>query len=376
MLLTLDPSQPGMSTRCNPDLCSGHGGCDDTSSAPRCICDAGYAGNRCDGCADGYVRHGNLCARDNACFEGVCGGHGSCDDRYGAVECVCGTGFGGSRCEVCASGYHVEGTSCVIDPDCRANTCGGLGPCANSGAGPVCSCQAPATGAHCEACTAGFHPVISGGCAANEVCSPDSCHGHGTCDDTSGIVRCDCSTGYRGASCQECAAGYTPFANGTCALYAQCANPVAAPGSVDFEGVAGFPDLTDNCVEGLAAQPAHVSVMTTGNESLFSCAKSDAYGMDSHHIYVRIGKNAPAVLMFDGTVGSVGFEYGARTDLALDILADDKLVRHLDGAVRSRGTVYLSLYPAITKLTIQASGDGAEMTLAIDDIQYSPPTCE
>jgi len=379
VLLTLDPDMPMTASRCTPDLCSGHGGCDDTGTKPRCICDAGYTGARCDACAEGFVRHGNVCARDNECFEGICGGHGSCDDRYGVVECACSAGFAGARCEVCAGGYGVSGGTCVPDATCGSNTCSGLGSCddkAPSGAGPVCRCDAPATGAHCELCVAGQHPVLAGGCAANETCAPDACHGHGSCDDTTGSVRCLCATGYRGASCQECAAGYIPFDGGTCALNAQCANPVTAPGNVTFEDLAGFPDVRESCHEGLSAQDAHVSVQTAGDESLFSCAPSAIYGMESNFVYVRIEPDKPALLRFDGAVGQLGFDYAARTDLSLDVLADDILVRHLDGKARSRGTLFLSLFPAITRLTIRASGDASDLALAIDNIQYSPPLCE
>ena len=85
-----------------------------------------------------------------------------------------------------------------------------------------CVCRDRWAGPQCAACAAGYHSTGGGGsggsggeCVADEKCAPESCHGHGTCDDSTGTVRCVCDEGYASSAtagmCGECAYGYAGY---------------------------------------------------------------------------------------------------------------------------------------------------------------------
>ncbi len=58
----------------------------------------------------------------------------------------------------------------------------------------------------------------SGGVEGDE-CLPDSCFGHGSCDDSAGSTSCACDEGYAGSRCAGCATGYQDNdGDGTCEL--------------------------------------------------------------------------------------------------------------------------------------------------------------
>ncbi len=61
--------------------------------------------------------------------------------------------------------------------------------------------------ANCEACAPGYHED-NGDCVEDVACAPNSCGGHGTCDDSSGTAVCTCDSEYTGSTCDTCAAGY------------------------------------------------------------------------------------------------------------------------------------------------------------------------
>ena len=54
-----------------------------------------------------------------------CGPHGQCAIRSGRAECLCAAGWAGERCDRCADGYRAQGTDCVpVGPDpCTPNPC-------------------------------------------------------------------------------------------------------------------------------------------------------------------------------------------------------------------------------------------------------------
>ncbi len=128
---------------CQPTTCSGHGDCDDSSGAPVCTCDTGWAGDFCDTCADGYT--GPDCHRD-WCADNDCGVHGDCVDE----ACVCDTGWAGEFCDTCADGY--TGPDCHRDW-CADNDCGVHGDCVSE----ACVCDPEYSGDHCDSCADGYH---------------------------------------------------------------------------------------------------------------------------------------------------------------------------------------------------------------------------
>src|SRR5688572_6225835 len=67
------------------------------------------------------------------------------------------------------------------------------------------TCLADGSSFTCS-CDPGFHDE-AGACVMDTTCSENTCNGHGTCDDTSGIV-CTCENGYLGTFCTDCAQGF------------------------------------------------------------------------------------------------------------------------------------------------------------------------
>lgn len=112
------------------------------------------------------------------------------------------------------------GDSDVASAACTPSPCGDRGQCAPSGESFVCTCNTGYTGATCEACSAGFQNV--GG-----VCSslPPVCVGvpcaHGICRDEGGSAVCSCDPGFAGEGCSRCDLGHAgadcaPVTDGAC----------------------------------------------------------------------------------------------------------------------------------------------------------------
>jgi len=228
----------GGGDECAVDSCSGHGTCDDASGDIVCTCDAGYAGDVCDACATGYHDDGQgTCVPDAVtCQADSCSGHGACDDTSGAIVCTCDAGYTGAACDACAAGYHDDGAgACVADTTCGANTCSGHGTCDDTTGVLVCTCDAGYAGDSCEVCAAGYHDDGAGACVADgQTCQADSCSLHGLCDDSTGSIVCSCDAGYTGDACEACAAGYHDDGAGACVADTTCgANTCSGHGTCD-----------------------------------------------------------------------------------------------------------------------------------------------
>ena len=194
---------------CDDHGCSGHGTCDASTGVAICTCDDGYRGDECDECYPGYHdQDDGTCVRDDRCLDTSCAGHGSCDDDGGEVICTCFEGYAPPACVECTDDYHHEGSSCEPNESCPPDPCSGHGACDDSTGVAICTCHDGYRGVTCEACYPGYHDDSDGTCARDEGCLETSCAGHGACDDSTGLVICDCDDEYIGDSCAECAAGY------------------------------------------------------------------------------------------------------------------------------------------------------------------------
>jgi len=121
-----DPSTTGGEGCDDRAACSYHGTCDDSSGEVVCTCEVGYTGDRCDECAEGFVLDGpNQCGPSVPCLPETCNGHGVCDDSTGVAACSCETGYTGSACDVCATGYmdYGDGECRPVDPCETLSTC-------------------------------------------------------------------------------------------------------------------------------------------------------------------------------------------------------------------------------------------------------------
>jgi len=104
-----------------PDPCAGvvcgpHGDCVAPALEAACVCDDGYAGERCTGCAAGLVAlTDGRCAADPCTAPVPCGAHGDCfpDPADGSLACTCDEGFAGERCDACDDDWYPVGTGCV-----------------------------------------------------------------------------------------------------------------------------------------------------------------------------------------------------------------------------------------------------------------------
>ncbi|HRE91911.1 MAG TPA: hypothetical protein PK095_22520, partial [Myxococcota bacterium] len=212
---------------CAPDCsgvdCGAHGACDDASGAAVCVCQEGYAGASCESCASGWQdRDGDgVCAKDCASSGLNCGAHGACADASGAAVCVCQEGYAGASCETCSLGYQDNDGDGLCAMDCATSgvSCGDHGACADGSGAAMCVCETGYAGANCESCAAGYQDHDNDGlCAMDCATSGVSCGDHGACADGSGAAMCVCETGYAGANCETCAAGYQDHDNdGVCA---------------------------------------------------------------------------------------------------------------------------------------------------------------
>lgn len=116
----------GEGRACQPGLameCGDYGTCD--SEAGGCVCDAGYTGEQCDACAQGYGMVSGQCLpvsciADVDCSDGkLCNGQETCSAEHG---CMPGTAIScgaNSHCEepaadcVCDHGYEWQGGACI-----------------------------------------------------------------------------------------------------------------------------------------------------------------------------------------------------------------------------------------------------------------------
>ncbi|XP_071442864.1 laminin subunit beta-1 isoform X2 [Hetaerina americana] len=191
-----------------------------------CECSTGYAGSRCDVCADNYFGNpdtpGGSCRPCN-CSNNIDISHpGNCDTRTG--ECLnCLFNTEGFNCEVCKADYFGD----AVNQQCIVCVCDILGT--NSKGGPCnaktgqCSCLPNVVGLSCDKCKENHWKIASGsGCEACD-CDPVGSY-YEQCNQYDG--QCECKPGFGGRQCNECQANH--WGNPTVECHACQCNPAGS----------------------------------------------------------------------------------------------------------------------------------------------------
>ncbi len=166
-----------------PGNCSEHGTC---KTDGNCTCDTGWNGDdACSTCTSGWG--GADCACNPAT---TCSGHGTCDPTTGECHCTQGTGWMGTDCAACKTGWTDEcttapSTGCV--PPCDVH-----GTCTNG----ACACDKGWDGdATCSTCTSGWGGTDCTTPPAKSLWACDLKNFKCTSGDTGSPTQTECQTG-------------------------------------------------------------------------------------------------------------------------------------------------------------------------------------
>ncbi|XP_065087000.1 laminin subunit beta-1 isoform X1 [Ochlerotatus camptorhynchus] len=199
--------------RCPDTIASGHSYANECVLDPKandviCLCDQGYAGAKCDVCADNYYgnpeRPGGICQPCDCSNNVDLNQQGNCDPKSGqCVQCLYDTE--GDHCEFCRDGYYGN----ALEQDCRSCDCNVLGTnqtvqhCDRFTG--QCPCLANVRGQYCDECIENHWKIASGeGC---EACNCDSVGSvNEQCNPYDG--QCTCKQGFGGRQCNQCEAKF------------------------------------------------------------------------------------------------------------------------------------------------------------------------
>ncbi|XP_060809520.1 laminin subunit gamma-1 [Amyelois transitella] len=215
-----EPANGGPYSTCIPCDCNGHAHICDTATG-FCICKHNTTGSNCELCAKGF--YGNAIAgTPDDCKPCPCPEDSGCIQLMdNSIVCTdCPVGYAGPRCEVCADGHFGDPTGQFGPPTkCTECQCNGnvdpnaVGNC-NRTTGECLKCIYNTAGDHCDKCLSGFFgdaldPKKKGDC------KPCQCLEAGTVESPEGPPQCDGLTGYCscrphviGRNCDKCEDGY------------------------------------------------------------------------------------------------------------------------------------------------------------------------
>jgi len=216
---------------CLPDPCT---------APPFRRCVATELGVSCE-CPLGEHREGESCVVDEVCDASSCGGRGECSIVGGRVSCVCDAGYAGDDCEACAEGFHDDGDGGCTDSELRPN------PLSEANR---TVCVETTSGARCD-CDAGYHDDGSMGCTT-DPCLPHPCGAQACRTGGDGSAECFTPMCDDGNPCTEdrptttgCA--YVPRPNGTACSTTACTRDQVCGGGVCGGGTTVVCDDVNPC---------------------------------------------------------------------------------------------------------------------------------
>ena len=184
-----------------------------SNGATLCVsCTLGYdfvQSESCDVCQDGYAYKSTTettcvvkectCAHGQASFNTTCPTHGQ-------EDCVsCDIGYSGVQCDVCIEGYHKEGNDCIVNQcTCAHGVATTNTSCATHNTESCASCDTGYSGAQCDVCVAGYHKDGTE-CKENQCTCARGVATTNTACATNNTESCaSCDAGYDGATCDDC----------------------------------------------------------------------------------------------------------------------------------------------------------------------------
>ena len=223
----------------NCDMCTksseGMTNCESVSSnRVKCQCSkciAGYEGDTCESCLDGFVRGEGFTQTDpkcKQCSNADCNNHADRIESNAArtqCECKCSTGYEGDSCQYCIEGYYQDGTSCfkctsethcnnrakTITSDkvtCQCKECRNMWTESDN----CKTCPEYFAGGDCETCDATHikYPACTEECTVKTHCMQGGTElaEHVVANSARTSCVCDCKDGFDGDNCENCAAGY------------------------------------------------------------------------------------------------------------------------------------------------------------------------
>ncbi|XP_071040425.1 laminin subunit beta-1 isoform X2 [Parasteatoda tepidariorum] len=208
----------GVGIPCRPCPCPGVAGSglshaqscelDPRSQNVLCLCDVGYAGERCDRCANNY--YGQPTVPNGTCQKCECNRNtdetvpGNCNPDTGeCLQCLYNTG--GHHCEECMDGFYGDATR----QECLKCVCNSLGTADVNGIcdkrSGQCPCLPNVVGISCDRCAPNHWNISSRtGCKACD-CDPIGSYAS-ECNEFDG--QCPCKHSFGGRKCDECQTNY------------------------------------------------------------------------------------------------------------------------------------------------------------------------